>query len=115
MKRIVLICGVLLLMIASSSSSFQGGSWYGYANGACCLDRENELKAHYGDFTRITVPYNNGSIYPVALDAVCSYQHKTCIKVGDWEGHDKACNEISQNRGNIPVRDGSRLAYCSAQ
>jgi len=115
MKRVLLISGTLLLMLASSVSSFQGGAWYGYANGACCLDRENELRQHWGSFTRITVPYNNGTIYPVALDAVCSYQHKTCLKVGDWEGHEKSCTEISQNQGGIPQRDGSRIALCSAQ
>jgi hypothetical protein len=119
MKKVIWVSAILgLMFFASSISSFQGGNWYGYANGACCLDRENELRQHWGNFTRITVPYNGNTIYPVTLDAVCIIQHKTCLKVGDWEGKDfgqAGCTVISQNQSTIPQRDGSRIALCSAQ
>jgi hypothetical protein len=114
-KRTMLILASVLIVIALSASAFQGGSWYGYANGTSPQDRERELNAHWGAFTRVTVPFDNNSIYPVTFGDLCRRMGKTCLKVGDWEGHEKGCDEFSQGTGGWPIRDGSRIAYCSAR
>jgi hypothetical protein len=114
-KKVMLISAALLLVVALSAFAFQGGNWYGYANGTSPQDREQELRNHWGPFTRVTVPFNNGSIYPVTLGDLCRRMGKTCLKVGDWEGHEKGCDEFSQGAGGWPIRDGSRIVLCSAQ
>jgi hypothetical protein len=92
----------------------QNGSYYGFANGACCMNQEANLNKNCGPFTRVTVPFTS-EIYPVDFNSLCRNLGKTCLKVCDWEGHTKDCGEISQSQGGHPVRDGSRVAYCSAQ
>jgi hypothetical protein len=111
----IIIPAVLLVVAALAAFAFQGGSWYGYANGTSPQDRENELRQHWGAFTRVTIPFDNNSIYPVTFSDMCRRMGKTCLKVGDWEGHEKSCDEFSQTRAGWPIRDGSRIALCSAQ
>jgi hypothetical protein len=92
----------------------QIGSFYGFANDACCRDQDTNLRQKCGDFTRVTVPLTREN-YPADFGSLCKHLGKKCLRVCDWEGKTKDCEEISQTRGDHPIRDGSRVAYCSAQ
>jgi hypothetical protein len=84
--------------------------WYGFAN-SLNLDREAELASRCGQFVRITVHPKGWSAEDVATGAfndLCDAVHKRCVRVCDWEQHDKPCNELSQPHTN----DGARIALC---
>jgi hypothetical protein len=88
--------------------------WYGFANETSPQVREQDLVNHWGVFNRVDVPIKDH--FPVTFAALCQYLHKTCTKVGDWEGNVKGCYEVSQtDEHGFQKRDGSRIAFCAAQ
>jgi hypothetical protein len=93
----------------------EADGWYGFANETSPQDQEQALVNHWGPFNRVVVPFT-ADHYPVTFAALCQNLHKTCTKVGDFQGNLKGCYEISQkDEHGYQKRDGSRIAYCVAQ
>ncbi len=67
-------------------------------------DRENELKKLSGGKLERRQGPERGR-----FEALCRHWKLRCLKVIDWEGNAKSCNDTANRNG---PRDGSRMALC---
>jgi hypothetical protein len=88
------------------SDNCPGCEWVRFAQTANS-DRDDELRKNCGPFRTVDARPQ------YSFNELCQKINKRCAKVCDWEGHTKACDEVSQKDayGN-PTRDGSRVAWC---
>jgi len=80
------------------------GPWLGFTNETSPQDREAELRAKCGNFTRVYVPVQAGSRFT----DLCTYLGRSCDRICDWQGRNLDCNTVSLGG----VRDGTRLVLC---
>lgn len=82
-------------------------AWYGFEN-AKNKDREGELKTKCAaNFTRVAGPAGTK-----VFTGLCTSMGLRCSKVCDWEGNEKACDDLPDPQWSGDGPDGSRVAYC---
>ena len=116
LKKISFACiFVTVSSLAILSLGAVEAEWLGYQNETSPQNQEFKIAWNCGvKFERVYVPLHN--LEPIKFTDLCFSQGKQCVKVCDWEGKTKSCNEISQweyrFRITFPKRDGGRIALC---
>jgi hypothetical protein len=91
------------------------GAWYGFSN-SDNIDQDKNLAQNCRvNFSRIAT--RGDAHQNIKFTDLCASIGKRCVKVCDWEGHEKSCDEVSQwdnqfGGGQVGKRDGSRVALC---